>query len=136
MERSSDTRGLSSSGGVRLSLSSDGASVGVGRRAVGAELARRGVPLEIVELVELMSSELITNAVLHTGSAVGLVAAVTDRVIRVEVTDDSLGRPMLRHPPADSTSGRGMEIIDALAARWGVDDQPAGGKSVWFEVVW
>ncbi|MGI8983555.1 MAG: ATP-binding protein [Acidimicrobiales bacterium] len=118
-----------------MSLSCDGASVGAGRRAVGAELAHRGVTPEVVEVVELMASELITNAVFHTGGRVGLVVTMVDQLIRVEVTDDSLGRPVLRHPPADSTSGRGMEIVNTLASRWGVDELPAGGKSVWFEVV-
>ena len=89
----------------------------------------------MIETVELMASELLTNAVLHTRGGVSLVVTVIDQLIRVEVTDDSRGRPVLRHPPADSTSGRGMEIVDALASQWGVDDLPAGGKSVWFEVV-
>lgn len=122
-------------GPLDVSLSSDGASVGAGRRAVGNELAHRGIAPEVIETVELMASELLTNAVLHTRGGVSLVVTVIDQLIRVEVTDDSSGRPVLRHPPADSTSGRGMEIVDALASQWGVDALPAGGKSVWFEVV-
>lgn len=90
---------------------------------------------EVIELVELMASELLTNAVLYAGGDIRLLVSVADGVIRVEVRDASGDRPVLRRPPADSTSGRGVAIIDALASRWGVDDVGSGGKAVWFEVI-
>ncbi len=85
-------------------------------------------------MVELMASELLTNAVLHSEGEIRLLLSVDHDLIRVEVTDESFAQPLLRHPPADATSGRGIEIVDALASRWGAEEMPGGGKSVWFEV--
>lgn len=81
-----------------------------------------------------MASELLTNAVLHSNGEIRLRLSIDHDVIRVEVVDDSSAEPVLRHPPADATSGRGIEIVDTLASRWGVEEIPGGGKSVWFEV--
>lgn len=119
---------------LNTTLAPVAASVGAGRRAVAAELADRGVAPELVDVVELLVSELLTNALLHADTDLDLRTSLERGHIRVEVADGSPGRPILRHPPADATSGRGLEIVDALASRWGVDERPGGGKSVWFEV--
>lgn len=105
-----------------------------GRRALCAELAERDVAQQVIDSVELMASELLTNAVLHAGGDLRLVLTVDDDLIRVEVIDQSSVQPMLRHPPPDASSGRGIEIVDALASHWGVRGMAGGGKSVWFEV--
>jgi anti-sigma regulatory factor (Ser/Thr protein kinase) len=119
---------------LNASLAPAGSSVSAGRRAVCTELAARGVARELIDVVELMASELLTNAVLHAQGGIRLVLAVDDDVVRVEVRDESPGQPLLRCPPGDATSGRGIGIVDALASRWGVEPVPGGGKSVWFEV--
>jgi PAS domain S-box-containing protein len=85
--------------------------------------------------VVLVTDELVTNALLHTGSG----ATVTvyplgdngDRV-RVEVTDLSSAHPQLREPADNSLSGRGLLLVDQLADVWGVESR-GGGKSVWCE---
>lgn len=105
-----------------------------GRRALCAELAKHDVDQQVIDSVELMASELLTNAVLHAGGDLRLVLSLDDDLIRVEVRDQSSAPPMLRHPPPDASSGRGIAIVDALASAWGVREMAGGGKSVWFEV--
>jgi anti-sigma regulatory factor (Ser/Thr protein kinase) len=95
-----------------------------------------------LDLALLLASELVTNPVLHSGSAVpGGVVTVTvsagDDVVRVEVTDRmGDGGPVLppAAPAADEAEGnRGLWLVDALAARWGY--QRGGGlATTWFEL--
>jgi anti-sigma regulatory factor (Ser/Thr protein kinase) len=88
----------------------------------------------------LLASELVTNSVLHSGSAVpgGLVTVavtVCEGGVRVEVTDRSGdSAPALK--PAGSADGnaegsRGMRLVDALAARWGYE-RGGGYATTWF----
>jgi anti-sigma regulatory factor (Ser/Thr protein kinase) len=86
-----------------------------------------------VEIAELLTSEVVTNAVVHGGSAVRVEVETVDGRTRISVCDNDPGQPELRSPGLDDESGRGMRLVDSLARRWGV--QPAGsGKCVWFEV--
>lgn len=88
----------------------------------------------------LLASEAAANAVEHSRSG-GASFAVTihqagSMVARVEVSDlgavDMLPA-LLPAPREDGTRGRGMQIMDALAARWGVESASTG-STVWFEV--
>ncbi|KNB53382.1 ATP-binding protein [Streptomyces caatingaensis] len=104
------------------------------------------------ETAELLASELVTNALLHTdGGAVvtavltGGPAAPAKGRLRVEVRDLLSRRPVLRASPepgaggaaADAsgtaTSGRGLLLVDSLADCWGVRAHGVG-KAVWFEL--
>ena len=83
----------------------------------------------------LLTSELVTNAFLHTHTETYLtVHLLTDRV-RVEVVDGEERLPAIRDTSADGTSGRGLTLVDALSSRWGVDLLDRGSKRVWCEVV-
>ncbi|MDQ1446407.1 MAG: hypothetical protein QOI20_2871 [Acidimicrobiaceae bacterium] len=85
------------------------------------------------EVVLLCTDELVTNAIVHVGSDVELVMRNGEGVVRIEVHDRSPRPPLRRVPDEDEESGRGLQLVDALASRWGVE--PVGaGKSVWFEV--
>jgi hypothetical protein len=53
--------------------------------------------------------------------------------VRLEVSDRSAARPVVRAPVRGAVSGWGLQIIDVLAAGWGVDTNPAG-KTVWVEL--
>ena len=94
------------------------------------------------DLAVLLASELVTNSVRHSGSAVpgGLVTvavAVGEGGVRVEVTDRSGdGAPVL--PPAaladgDAEGHRGIGLVDACAARWGYR-RGGGFTTTWFEL--
>jgi anti-sigma regulatory factor (Ser/Thr protein kinase) len=87
----------------------------------------------------LLVSELFGNSVRHGGSGAAgetITVAVTAAggVVRVEVTGRSgLGVPQLRVPDGDAEDGRGLRLVEALAARWGW--RRCGGRTVtWFEL--
>ncbi|MFF8394127.1 ATP-binding protein [Streptomyces sp. NPDC016172] len=86
------------------------------------------------DVAELLTSELVTNAIVHTDHDAVLTATVGPRGLRVEVRDFVARRPRVRVPVADEgTNGRGMFLVQALADAWGV--RPHGvGKAVWFEL--
>jgi anti-sigma regulatory factor (Ser/Thr protein kinase) len=96
----------------------------------------RDVSSEVTAIVELLVSELATNCIRHTDSAFDLTVIQAGREIRVEATDyDDVGKPTMRSPKPADPSGRGLRIVDALAAAWGVEHRSAHGKTVWFTVV-
>lgn len=86
-----------------------------------------------VQTVELLVSELVTNAVLHARTVVILRVDVSPELVRVEVSDGSPREPRLSPYSADAATGRGLRLVENLARRWGVD-QDGRGKTVWFEV--
>ncbi|MFG3007188.1 ATP-binding protein [Streptomyces calvus] len=82
----------------------------------------------------LLVSELVGNAVRHTGARVfGLRLRHRRGWIRVEVRDPSRGLPCLMPVQELDVSGRGLFLVDQLADRWGVDLLPRG-KTTWFEM--
>ena len=90
---------------------------------------------EVVDCAILLTSELVTNAVRHAGTRVIVRLDTRDHRLRVEVVDAVERRPQPRHADLLAEGGRGLELVDALAADWGVDGGP-GGKSVWFELAY
>lgn len=83
--------------------------------------------------VALAVSEVVTNAVVHAGSHVGLRAFVTSTGVRVEVDDNSSHLPVVRRYAASAGTGRGLHLVDACVDAWGVTPT-ASGKTVWFEI--
>ncbi|MET9257863.1 ATP-binding protein [Streptomyces sp. NPDC048182] len=82
----------------------------------------------------LLVSELVGNAVRHTGARiVGLHLRRRPGWIRVEVRDPSRGLPCLLPVRPTDLSGRGLFLVDKLSDRWGVDLLPRG-KTTWFEL--
>ncbi|MFF4576104.1 ATP-binding protein [Streptomyces sp. NPDC001410] len=98
------------------------------------ELLRQWGRPDRSEIAELLTSELVTNALVHTDDDAVLTAVVSPRGLRVEVRDFVARRPLLRAPDTgDDTHGRGLVLVQSLADAWGV--RPHGvGKSVWFEL--
>ncbi len=85
----------------------------------------------LVEMAVLLVSELATNAVVHTGSAFTVRIVLDSTLVRIEVTDSGAGAPTVRHPEPVSTNGRGLLIVQELAASWGVE-RSEDEKTVWF----
>jgi len=86
---------------------------------------------------QLMVTELVANAVRHSGRAdepVSMSVRATRAAMRVEVSDSGSGfdRPPALAPPTHRAGGRGLSIVAALAHRWGVDDSAT--TTVWFEI--
>src|SRR6476661_1747318 len=91
------------------------ASVTAARRFATDTL--RDASPEVTATVELLVSELATNCIRHTDSAFDLTIIQSGREIRVEATDyDNGGKPTMRSPQPTDPSGRGLRIVDALAA--------------------
>jgi anti-sigma regulatory factor (Ser/Thr protein kinase) len=88
---------------------------------------------EHLATVELLVSEIATNAVLHARSAFRLRMRRSPSSVHVEIFDESPDPPTLKEHSVEAPTGRGMRIVDALASRWGVH-QDGAGKSVWFEL--
>jgi anti-sigma regulatory factor (Ser/Thr protein kinase) len=104
------------------------------RRFVSDTLAQWGDE-PYVEAASLLVSDLVTNAVLHAGSAVEVVVGHDGRHanLRIEVHDSSLRSPRMGGFDLDATSGRGLALVDAISDRWGVEND-ADGKKIWFEI--
>ncbi|MET9502661.1 ATP-binding protein [Streptomyces sp. NPDC006622] len=103
------------------------------RRALRELLRHWGRPGQS-ETAELLTSELVTNALVHTDQDAVLTATVGPDGLRVEVRDFVPGRPRPRKPDGDEgTHGRGLVLVQAFADAWGVRTHGIG-KVVWFEL--
>ncbi|MBC7291870.1 MAG: SpoIIE family protein phosphatase [Actinotalea sp.] len=89
---------------------------------------------DVLGLVALLTSEVVSNATRHGDGRAVLEVTGVDGGVRVGVTDDGDGLPEVRHPDASTPGGRGVWLVSELARSWGVDRLPGGGKRVWFEV--
>ena len=85
-----------------------------------------------LDVVELLTTELVVNAIQHGGSNATVTAEVVRDRVRVAVADQGPGAPVRRAPSTKSESGRGLMLVETLATGWGVDITE-GGKTVWFE---
>lgn len=95
-------------------------------------------PEELVYDIQLVTSELVTNAYRYgtePGDFLLVVLAATPGKVRIEVHDPCRRRPRARAANADRERGRGLLLVGTLATDWGVADRPLG-KVVWTEHVW
>jgi anti-sigma regulatory factor (Ser/Thr protein kinase) len=89
----------------------------------------------LADAARLLTSELVTNAVLHarTSLTVRVDRDEERQVVRVSVLDHSEVRPRRRHYSPMSTTGRGLVMVRGAARDYGVDSAESG-KAVWFEL--
>ncbi|WP_436760198.1 ATP-binding protein [Streptosporangium sp. V21-05] len=118
---------------------------GVARSAGAArgwvvELLGGHAPAGLLETVELLVGEVVTNAVLHSDSAgpEGLVTVCVSLgrdLVHIEVIDDgsAVNVPEVRATDGESLSGRGLGWVNLLASAWG-SSQDEGGGAVWFQL--
>jgi serine phosphatase RsbU (regulator of sigma subunit)/anti-sigma regulatory factor (Ser/Thr protein kinase) len=112
-------------------LDPEDAAPGKARRLARHALARWGLE-ELTDSVELLVSEVVTNAVRYASRPVTLRLLRTD-VLRCEVGDDVPQLPRLRQARATDEGGRGLYLVNRLARRWGAT-RLSTGKVVWFEL--
>ncbi|WP_183295668.1 ATP-binding protein [Cellulomonas cellasea] len=111
----------------------------VRRRAANVALGCGASPDEAL-VIELLASELVTNAVVHgpERAHVAVRTAFRDGAFSVAVTDEGSGTPVLRDPQPTELSGRGLHVVANLASAWGVEPGATGtgtgGTTVWFTV--
>jgi hypothetical protein len=83
------------------------------------------------DAAQLVASELVTNAVVHTRSAIDLTLRLISGLLHIAVRDGGSGRPTIASVVEESAeSGRGLLLVDALAVAWGTFYPPTG-KIVW-----
>ena len=111
-------------------------SAGRARRAVHALLAAWGLD-HLADEVDVVVSELVTNALLHSGEgpsgaeeAVRFDLALRAGRLTARVVDASPLPPRPEEAEDTAESGRGLILVEALAADWGWEDLP-DGKAVW-----
>ncbi|MEV7342725.1 SpoIIE family protein phosphatase [Streptomyces sp. NPDC093544] len=112
-------------------LEPEDAAPGRARKLARRALARWGME-EMSDSVELLVSEVVTNAVRYASRPVTLRLLRTD-VLRCEVGDDVPQLPRLRQARATDEGGRGLILVNKLARRWGAT-RLSTGKVVWFEL--
>lgn len=105
-----------------------------GIRAALRELWGHRVAEDPAHAAELLTSELVTNALIHTAHGAVVTATLAGDALRVEVRDFAPEPPDPYVPVSDDgTHGRGLLLVQALADAWGVRAQGVG-KTVWFEL--
>ena len=115
-------------GSVRLPP--EAASAGVARRFVEQAIGEIVRPASL-DVVVLLTSELVTNAIVHAGTPVEVLVRDLQGWIQVEVFDSGQQVPVVVDGVLMSKSGRGLPIVAALSEAWGVHPG-RDGKAVWF----
>jgi anti-sigma regulatory factor (Ser/Thr protein kinase) len=117
----------------RLDLSAHASSATLARRFIRQFAARHSLRGELVDQLVLVGCELVTNAVLHARTELGLALELYPDRVRVSVRDQASTPAALRHYRPEALTGRGLAMVDAVSRSWGVD--PAGtGKRIWAEI--
>ena len=101
------------------------------RHWVAAHL--RDLPAEVTGCAALLTSELVTNAVLHAATPMCVTLHILPDRIRVDVADGNPAFPSIKEYGKDAATGRGLTLFNTLASNWGVQAVD-GGKIVWFEL--
>ncbi len=118
---------------LRISLARDISSPAVARRQALRFAADNDV--SDPEILVLVVSELVTNAVVHGAEPIEMCASFDGGTVRIEVSDSTPDIGTVVSPPraSDQTGGRGLEIIDTVTQRWGTIARDRG-KVVWAEL--
>jgi PAS domain S-box-containing protein len=113
----------------------EASSPGAARRFVRQTLTDWGAQSLIDDAV-LLTNELVTNAVVHAGTALNVSCALGPDYVQIGVTDSHASRslpPAVANPSAEKTSGRGLYLLSQIAQAWGVEYEQAT-KRVWFRL--
>ena len=117
-------------------LADDTTAPGQARRFIRATLTGWEVEDDTLDAAELCVSELVTNAVIHTGTSAELTAQLDAECLTVLVRDGGATGSVRRLQEADdvlAVSGRGLGLVDAIATAWAAE-HGADGTTVWFEI--
>ncbi|MEV0422897.1 ATP-binding protein [Streptosporangium canum] len=117
-------------------------SAGTARKRV-VELLGAHVPGAVLERVELLVSEVVTNAIVRSDSGrpdglVTVCVGLGDDLIHVEVIDDGSATsvPMMRSADDDSLNGRGLGWVNLLSTAWSSGQDDEMGGAVWFQLTY
>jgi CheY-like chemotaxis protein/anti-sigma regulatory factor (Ser/Thr protein kinase) len=116
-----------------IDLPDELSSVSHARRFVREKLGEWGI-VEPVDDALLVVSELAANALTHARSSYRIRLSATDHALRIEVDDNGAGTPEPQPLTDTEEHGRGLHLVGALAASWGMEAGDSGGKRVWAEL--
>lgn len=116
--------------GAQLQLPPDPRSVSAARRFVDARVP--DLDDDTRDSLLLLTSELVTNAVVHARTELEVGVTLTDRDVLVTVHDLDLGRSEQRGDERDG--GRGLPLVEALSEATGRVAHSGGGKTAWFRL--
>lgn len=121
---------------VRLAL--DAQAPGAARSVVAHCLGER-VPSSVFQDAQLLVSELVTNSVVHSGMPAGTELTVsvdlTPGMVRLDVEDGGRDGTIAPHrPDCDNGGGFGLNLVEALSERWGMERVAQGGTRVWAQL--
>lgn len=88
---------------------------------------------DLTDSAVLLVSEIVTNALLHAGTEIGLSGRLSDHGLRINVRDGSSHLPSRRRYATTAGTGRGLLMVEAMVDDWGVT-RNRHGKTVWFEL--
>jgi anti-sigma regulatory factor (Ser/Thr protein kinase) len=100
------------------------------RHLVSRHLTQLSVPERLIDDVVLTTSELLTNAIVHGLGPIDMRLRANSREVLLEVQDRATFQPRKLRPTTEDEHGRGLQIVAALADRWGTR-ATEDGKSVW-----
>lgn len=119
-------------------IAPDVARVALVRRWARERLTAAGLDEPTLDVLVLLVSESVTNAVMHARPPLVLCLDVDSERTRVEVRDGTSAKPVVLQSVPTQPGGRGMMFIDHLSSRWGTvaHDVEVGkpAKTVWFEL--
>jgi anti-sigma regulatory factor (Ser/Thr protein kinase) len=118
---------------AELVLPADVTRVRQAREFVRDRCHSLGFSSDTCDTAILLTSEIVTNALIHGRSEARIRLSVHQRQLRIEVADDNSRHPRLAEQDTDALDGRGLAIVAMLAAAWGVTNETFG-KTVWFDV--
>jgi anti-sigma regulatory factor (Ser/Thr protein kinase) len=136
--RNVEARSPAASDELEFVLPAKPAAVAEARRALADFLDAAPLPDETTANLFLLTSELVTNAIMHgsrEGDEVGIRYARRPGCLRISVDDAARAAsvPQVLSQDPERTSGRGLGLIDRMADRWG--EQIVSGRNVvWFEI--
>jgi CheY-like chemotaxis protein len=116
-----------------IDLPDELSSVGSARRFVKDRLTEWGIEGPVDDAL-LVVSELAANALTHARSSYRLRLSATSHALRIEVDDTGVGTPEPQPLTETEEHGRGLHLVGALAASWGMESAETGGKRVWAEL--
>ncbi|MFJ2576046.1 ATP-binding protein [Kitasatospora aureofaciens] len=109
-------------------------SLAIARQSLHDAMTRVGWSPSAIADAELALVELLVNAWRHGDTPAPVVQILAiNNTLRVSVADESPKLPEQRTPAPLAESGRGLQLVEGLTHRWGVDPQKRG-KFIWFEL--
>jgi len=117
----------------RATLAPAAESARTARRLVADVLTSVGGD-ELIDTATLLTSELVTNGIVHAHTDLQIVVEATATWVRVEVIDGNPQLPSRREYDENAVTGRGMEMVELLADDYGVEPLDDDGKRVWFRL--